>query len=272
VAAEVSLATLCEDARRRAPNPPRLADLIEDAGRQRLATYYLYSAVLAGIVSGPDQAAARWPAKLAEPMQRLGLTRWAPRTWKGLNAQLIPAEQHSLQSDDRQSEFAQLLLGLINGGAFGPLCGAADSVRLARQGPGRGQDLELMRDGRVVGTCKVVDHWELVAQHMAGAPLLSADPEADTTLTAEHSVEKQLKETGISHAVSLGTTLAVNVHPLGAAVGLGTRLVRARIQTGRDEAGTLRTLGQDIGTLCAEAKRDLADLDEQRNGAPTVLR
>jgi hypothetical protein len=60
--------------------------------------------------------------------------------------------------------------------------------------------------------------------------------------------------------VSLGTTLAVNVHPLGAAIGLGTRLVRARVQTDRDEAGELRDLGQELSTLAAQASRDLTGL------------
>jgi hypothetical protein len=266
MADEISLAALSDDARRRVPNPPKLADLIEDAGRQRLATYYLYSALLAGVIDGAGLEPARWPARLAEPMRRLGLTRWAPRTWPGLDAQLIPAEQHSLRSEDRQSEFAQLLVGLINGGAFGPLCGVADSVRLAGQGPGFGQELELMRAGQVIGTCKVVDHWELVAQHLAGAPLLGPESGAEDALASEHSVQNQIKETGISHAVSLGTSLAVNIHPLGAAVGLGTRLVRARIRTGRDEAGTLRDLGQELGTLYAQATRELAGLHQPGRG------
>jgi hypothetical protein len=122
-----------------------------------------------------------------------------------------------------------------------------------------GQDLELIKDGRVTRTCKVVDHWELVAQYLAGAPLLGA-AEAQTAQTAEHSVTHQLKESGISHAVSLGTTLAVNIHPLGAAIGFGTRLVRARVQAGRDEASTLRDLWQDLGTLAGQANRDLTDL------------
>jgi hypothetical protein len=262
MAGEVSIAALYDDARHRVPSPPALGELIEDAGRQRLAAYYLYSSLLAGLIDGSDDLAPeRWPAKLEEPMQRLGLARWAPRTRRGLDAQLTPAEQASLRGHDRRSEFAHLLVDLINQGAFGPLCGKADSVRLSTQGQQGGRDLELIKDARVVGACRVADHWELVAQHLAGAPLVGAEAEAETAWTAEHSVPHQLKESGISHAVSLGTTLAVNIHPLGAAIGLGTRLVRARIQADQDEASTLRDFGQDLGTLAAQASRDLADLE-----------
>jgi hypothetical protein len=261
MAAEGSLAALCDEVRRRVPRPPAFAELIEDAGRQRFATYYLYSALLAGVIDGDDDLVpARWAAKLAEPMQRLGLAGWAPRTRRGLDAQLTPSERASLRSHDRKSEFAHMLVDLINHGAFGPLCGRADSVRLSPQGQRRGGDLELIKDDRVVGTCEVVDHWELVAQHLAGAPLLGAEAAAETPRTAEAAATHQLKETGISHAVSLGTTLAVNVHPLGAAIGLGTRLVRARVQTDRDEAGELRDLGQELSTLAAQASRDLTGL------------
>jgi hypothetical protein len=267
MAAEASLAELRDDARHRVPDPPELGDLIEDAGRQRLATYYLYSALLAGVLDGDDLAPAHWPARFADLMQRLGLTRLAPRTWPGLAAQLTPAEQDSLRSQNRQSQFARLLVDLINQGAFGPLCGAAGSVRLAAQGHGRGRDLELIKDGRVAGTCKVVDHWELVAQRLAGAPLVAEEAGAESAKTAEHSVESQLKETGISHAVSLGITLAVSVHPLGAAAGLGTRLVRARVRTDRDEARTLGDLGQDLSTLAAQAGSELADVRAGRSAS-----
>jgi hypothetical protein len=260
MAAEMPLAALRDDARRRVPSPPPLDHLIEDAGRQRLAAYYLYSALLAGLFDGDDLAPARWPAKLAEPMERLSLTRLAPRTWPGLDAQLTADEQGSLRSQDRQSEFAHLLVDLINRGVFGPRCGAADSVRLAAPGAGDGGDLELIKDGRVVGTCRVADHWELVAQQLAGLPVLRAEAAAQTPHTTQSRVEQQVKETGISHAVSLSADLAVNIHPLGAAVGLGTRLVRARIRTGREEAGTLRDLGQDLGALRDQANKELADL------------
>jgi hypothetical protein len=259
MAPEGSLAALCDEARRRVRRPPEFSELIEDAGRQRFATYYLYSALLAGVIDGDDDLEpARWPAKLAEPMQRLGLSGWAPRTRRGLDAQLTPAERASLRSHDRKSEFAHLLVDLINHGAFGPLCGRASSVRLAAQRQ-PGGDLELIKDDQVVGSCEVVDHWELVAQHLAGI-MPSDQVEAQTARTTGQKVERQLKESGISHAVSLGTDIAVNIHPLGAVVGIGTRLVRARVRTDREEAGTLRDLGQELSTLRAEADGELADL------------
>ena len=254
------LGALRNDARRRVPSPPALDDVIEDAGRQRLAAYYLYSALLAGLIDGDDLAAARRPAAVAEPMQRLGLGRLAPRTRPGLDVQLTPAEQGTLRRQDRQSEFAHLLVGLIKQGAFGPLCGAADSVRLTTPSQAGGGDLELLKDSQVIGTCNVVDHWELVAQYLAGTPELHAEAESATAHTTKNAVERQVKETGISHAVSVGTDLAVSIHPLGAAVGYGTRLVRARIRTGREEAGTLRDVGQELSTLYGQAKQELAGL------------
>jgi hypothetical protein len=77
--AEKRLAGLRADVCHRAADPPGLGELIEGTGRQRLAAYYLYSAMLAGVI-GTDLAPARWPPELAEPLQRLGLTRFAPRT------------------------------------------------------------------------------------------------------------------------------------------------------------------------------------------------
>jgi hypothetical protein len=254
------LGALRDDARRRVPSPPALDDVIEDAGRQRLAAYYLYSALLAGLIDGDELAAARWPAEVAEPMERLGLGRLAPRTRSGLDVQLTPAEQGTLRRQDRQSEFAHLLVGLINQGAFGPLCGAADKVRLTTPSQAGGGDLELLKDSQVVGTCNVMDHWELVAQYLAGTPELHAEAESATAHTTKNAVERQVKETGISHAVSVGTDLAVSIHPLGAAVGYGTRLVRARIRTDREEAGTLRDVGQELSTLYGQAKQELAGL------------
>ena len=132
MAADVPLAWLRTDAVRRAPHPPGLDALIEDAGRQRLAAYYLYSALLDGVIGDDGLASPRWPRELAEPMHRLDLTRFAPRTGRGLDAQLTPAEQAARRNPDRQFELAQLLVDLINRGAFGPLCGDADRVRLAR--------------------------------------------------------------------------------------------------------------------------------------------
>jgi hypothetical protein len=262
VAADVPLIALRDDGRRRVPNPPALDAVVEDAGRQRLASYYLYSAQIAGLIGHDDLAPARWEPKLAEPMQQKGLTRLAPKTDRGLDAQLTPAEQATRRSSGRQAQFAELLVGLINHGAFGPLCGDADSVRLAAPGDERepGADLELIKDQQVIGTCKVQDHWELVAQHLAGAPLLAEEASAGSVQATESKLARELKESGISHAVSLGTTLAVSIHPLGAAAGLGTRLVRTRIQTATDQADTLRHLSQDLRTVRDEAHGELNDL------------
>jgi hypothetical protein len=99
----------------------------------------------------------------------------APRTGRALDAQLTPAEQAMRRSPDRQPEFARLLVEMINDGEFGPLCADADKVRL--RDPDDARDLELIKDNRVVGTCGVRDHWELVAQHLACAPPGSAAAE-----------------------------------------------------------------------------------------------
>jgi hypothetical protein len=257
---DAPLAELLADARHRAPDPPSLDEVVEDAGRQRLAAYYMYSALLAGVIGPGDLAPCRWPHELAEPVQRLNLTRFAPRTRRGLDAQLTPAEQAMWRSQDRQGKFAQLLVDLINKGAFGPPCGDADSVRLARAADGRGLDLELTKGPRVVGTCAVKDHWELVAQYLAGMPPHSQLAETASIPGSAQKAAHQLQETGISHAVSAGVTLAVSIHPLGAAAGLGTRLVRSRIQAGRDEADALHGLGEELRTLRAGADRELGDL------------
>lgn len=257
--ADFPLARLLADASRRVPDPPGLDEVIEDAGCQRLATYYLYSALLAGLIDTEDLASQWWPHKLAEPMQRMRLTRLAPRTGRGLDAQLTSAERATWRSPDRQQQFALLLVDLINNGAFGPLCGDADRVRLSH---GPGLDLELIKNGRVVGDCKVDDHWELVAQHLAGMPLggslatTGGAPGSQRTAQVAH----QLEETGISHAVSAAVTLAVSIHPLGAAAGLGTRLVRSRIQAGQNEADAFRQLTLELSTLRAEAGRELGDM------------
>jgi hypothetical protein len=257
--ADLSLAELRADARRRAPDLPSLDAVVEDAGRRRLAAYYLYSALLAGVIGDGGLAPAAWPPELAEPMRALDLARFAPGTGRGLDAQLTPAEQATLRNPGRRLEFAQLLTDLINGGAFGPLCGDADRVRLA--GPD-GVVLELVKGGRVVGTCQVKDHWELVAQHLAGMPLA----ETGSAPGSASRVARQLKETGIAHAVSAGTVLAVHVYPLGTIAAMGTRLVRARIQAGKDQADALRRLGQDLHTLRAQADGELEDL---RTGSST---
>jgi hypothetical protein len=257
--ADLSLPALRADAWQRAPDPPGIDEVTDEAGRQRLASYYLYSALLAGLIGDGDLAPARWPPELAEPMQRLGLTRFAPRTGRGLDAGLAPAEQATRRSPDRQFAFAQLLVGLINQGAFGPLCGDADSVRLAGSDR-RGRELELIKGGRVVGTCPVRDHWELVAQYLAG--VLPAGPQAETAGAPGHkrTLKHRLEDTGIAHAVSLGVTLAVTVHPVGVAAGLGTHLIQRRLHTGRDEADALRQLGQELRSLRAQADGELDEV------------
>ncbi len=260
--ADLSLAELRADAGRRAPDPPPLDAVVEDAGRQRLAAYYLYSALLAGVIGDGGLAPTAWPPELAEPMRTLGLAQFAPRIGRGLDAELTPAEQATLRNPGRALEFAQLLTDLINGGAFGPLCGDADRVRLAVPGGGRGAVLELVKGGRVVGTCSVKDHWELVAQHLAGMPLA----ETGSAPGRASTVARQLKETGIAHAVSVGTVLAVHVYPLGTIAAVGTRLIRARIQAGKDQADALHRLGQDLHTLRAQADGELEDL---RTGSST---
>jgi hypothetical protein len=265
MAADVSLAEVRADTRHLAPQLPGLDEVIEDAGRQRLAAYYLYSALLAGVIGADDLAPKRWPAELAEPMHRLDLIRFAPRTRRGLDAQLTAAEQATGRNPDRQFEFAQLLVDLINKGAFGPICGDADRVRLAGPRDRRGLDLELIKGRRVVATCEVKAHWELVAQRLAGAPLGDPLPETPSARRSERTVARRLKESGIAHAVSLGTTLAVQIHPLGAVAGLGAKLVRSRIQAGRDQADALRRVGQDLRTMRAQAEGELNDLRPGRS-------
>jgi hypothetical protein len=262
---DVPLAGLLADARYRAPGPPTMDEVVEDAGCQRLAAFYLYSALCAAVIGPADLVPGRWPHELAEPMQRLNLTRFAPRTERGLDASLSPAQQAMWHSADRQLKFGQLLVDLINRGAFGPLCGDADRVLLVHQDDGRRLDLQLIQDERVVGTCAVKDHWELVAQYLAGMPLHGQFAETARTPGSIQTVAHQLQETGIAHAVSAGVTLAVSIHPIGAAAGLGTRLVRARIQAGQDEADTLRCLGEELRALRAEADRELGDLRARRS-------
>ena len=263
MASDESLAGLLADAGRRVPVGPGLAGVIEDAGRQRLAAYYLYCALISGVMRGGDLSPARWPERLAQPMHRLGLTRFAPRTGRGLDAQLTPAEQARRRSPGRQQEFARQLADLISHGAFGPLCGDADRVRLAGDGERRGLELELIKDGQVSRTCAVEDHWELVAQYLAGAA--PGGPLADAPgLRRPGPRVTWLKNTAIAHAVSFGTRLAVNVHPLGAAADLGTRLILSRLQAGRTQADALGRLGRELGDLHADADGELADLEAGR--------
>jgi hypothetical protein len=263
MAAEDELARLRAEANRRVPDPPGLGeviDVIDDLGLRRLAAYYLYAALLAGLIGDGGLPPEHWPPELAEPMARLGLTQFAPRTGRGLDAQLTPAEQATRRSQGRQLEFAHLLVDLINDGAFGPLCGDADRVRLVRSGARRGLDLELIKGWRTVGACPVKDHWELVAQHLAGVPLSDALAETEKSSGSRRTVSRQLKHDGIAHAVSLGVTLAVGLHPLGTVAGLGTRLIQVRIQTGQDHADALRRLGRDLRALHAQADGELARL------------
>jgi hypothetical protein len=58
--------------------------------------------------------------------------------------------------------------------------------------------------------------------------------------------------------------LAVHIHPLGAAAGLGTRLVQARIEAGRDEADVLGGVERELSALRAETAREVADLQTPR--------
>jgi hypothetical protein len=266
VTVEEQLAGLRADAVGRVADLPPLDAVMEDSGRQRLAAYYLYSALLAGLIGPDDLAPARWPPELAEPLRQRGLARFAPRTGRALDAELTPAEQATRRSPGRPLEFAQLLMDLINGGSFGPLCLAADSVRLAPRGDRLGSDLELelVKGGRVVGTCPVRAHWELVAQRLAGAPLGDPAEGAGRAGVARTTFARRLRDTAIPHAVSVGVAFAVSVHPLGTIAGEGTRLIRARIEAGTDQADALRQLGRELGTLRAQADGELAELPTQR--------
>jgi hypothetical protein len=256
--ADTPLTEVAADATRRVPDPPGLDAVIEDAGRERLAGYYLYAALIAGVIDDHELDPSRWPAKLAEPMKRLGLTALAPRTERGLDAELTPSEQATRRSPGRELEFAQLTVDLINHGAFGPICGDADSVRLAEASDGSGPDIEMLAGDTVVGRCRVADHWELLAQQLASAPH-GDDPLADRASgqTFARKVARQLEYSGLSHGVSHATTLAVGFFPLGTAVGVGTRLVAQRIRTGHDEADALHRLGIVLRTLRAQAEGEL---------------
>jgi hypothetical protein len=269
VPVEEQLTGLCADAVGRAGDLPALDAVMEDSGRQRLAAYYLYSALLAGLTGPDDLAPARWPPELAEPLRQRGLARFAPRTGRALDAELTPAEQATRRSPGRQLEFAQLLVDLIDRGSFGPLCLAADSVRLRSPGDRLGPELELelIKGGRVVGTCPVRAHWELVAQQLAGAPLGGPALAAGRPGVARTTFARRLKDTAIPHAVSVSVAFAVSVHPLGSIAGEGTRLIRARIEAGTDQAGALRRLGRDLSTLRAQADGELAGLPTGRSSA-----
>jgi hypothetical protein len=260
MAPEKSLAALRADAAQRVPGLPPIDDVIEAAGRQRLAAYYLYTALLSGVIEDADLAPDRWPPELAEPMQRLGLARLAPRTGRGLAAQLTAAEQATLYSQTRAAQFAGQLVDLINSGAFGPLCGDADSVRLGPAADGGDLAVELIKDGRVVRSCSVRAHWELVAQHLAGAPLGATAP----AQRGSDPAVSWLKRSGAGHAVDAAVVLAVHIHPLGAAAGLGTRLIQDRIRAGRQQADALGGIERELSALRADTVRQVADAAASR--------
>jgi len=256
VTADAGLAALTADAARRVPDPPGLDQVVEEAGRQRLAAYYIYTALIAGLIGEEDLPPARWPPRLAQPMRRMGLARYAPRTVRGLDAQLNVAEQATRRRPDRRVAFEGLLVDLINRHAFGPLCGEADQVRLARPGRRDGLDMELIKDGRVVARCRARDHWELVAQHLASA---ARGQDSLPAVSRTSQATRWVEDTGISHAVSTTITLAVSIHPLGAAAGLGTRVIRSRIEADRQHADSFRRLGRSLDALRTQASGELRD-------------
>jgi hypothetical protein len=260
VEADAELAALAADSARLAPHAPTLDEVVEAAGRQRLAAYYLYCALISGLMGDDALPPWRWPQQLAEPMDRLGLRPFAPRSEQGLDTELTASEQAVRRSPGRHFAFAQLTADLINRGAFGPCSGDVNSVRVAESTDRDGYDLELLADGKVLGKCKAEDHWELVAQQLASAPH-GDDPLAtpESGLEFAKKTGNWLKEHGISHGISKGTYLAVGVYPLGTTVGVGTRLVRSRIQTGRREADALHRLGQVLSRLHADADGELRE-------------
>jgi hypothetical protein len=95
MAAEDELAGLRAEAYRRVPGPAGLGEVIDDIGRRRLAAYYLYAALLAGVTGDDGLPTEHWPPELAEPMARLGVTLAVGLhplgTVAGLGAQLIQA-------------------------------------------------------------------------------------------------------------------------------------------------------------------------------------
>lgn len=219
--------------------------MIEDAGLQRLAAYDVYTALIAGAVSDRDALApARWPRQLAEPMKRLGLTRFAPRSERWLEAELTASEQTTRRSAGRQFEFTQLAADLINGGALGPVCGEADRVRVVQASDRKGFDLEMLAGDTVVGKCRADDHWELVAQQLASAPH-GYDPLANPASGKAYAKKAAhwLKEHGLSY-VSRTTDLAVaGFFPLGAAVGVGHKPPLKPSSSGADDRPQRQRMG-----------------------------
>jgi hypothetical protein len=253
MAPDAALADLRSDAERRAPDAPALDDVVEAAGRQRLAAYYLYSALISGLADR-GLAPEGWPRELASRMDDLGLRRFAPRSERGLDTELTPSEQAIRRSSGKEIQFAQLAADLITHGAFEPVCGDADTVRLVDAGDRRGYDFELVSDGQVTGRCRAEEHWEQVAQQLASAPH-GDDPLADreSGKAFANKAGRWLKEHGISEGISKTTDVAAGIYPLGTAVGVGTRLVRSRIQTGRQEADALHRLSFVLSGIRAEA-------------------
>jgi hypothetical protein len=247
------LADLGSDAARRAPDAPALDDVVEAAGRQRLAAYYLYCALISGLADS-GLAPEGWPRELASRMDDLGLRRFAPRSERGLDTELTPSEQAMRRSSGKELQFAQLAADLINHGAFEPLCGDADAVRVVEAGDRRGYDFELLSDGEVTGRCRAEDHWEQVAQQLASAPH-GDDPLADRESGQAFAKKagRWLEEHGISAGISKTTDVAAGIYPLGTAVGVGTRLVRSRIRTGRQEADALHRLSVALSRIRLEA-------------------
>jgi hypothetical protein len=258
MAADARLAELRAEADERAQQLPGLEEVVEDAGRQRLAAYYLYSALLAGVIHDGELLPERWPAELSEPMNGLGLTHLAPRTERGLDAELTPAEQSMRRSSGREIEFAELVVDLINQGVSGLMFGDDGEVRVAEESDTAGPDLEIVARGQILHRCKARDHWELVAQHLASAAT-GEDPVGDSQNARKSPAQRarRLKEFGISHTVSLSAGLAVHVHPLGAVAGVGTRLVRERIQTGRQHSDAFHRLSQALHGLRVKADGEL---------------
>ena len=129
-------------------------------------------------------------------------------------------------------------------------------------------DLELIKGWRVVGACPVEDHWELVAQYLAGllhSGALHETPLAGNARGSGRTTVRRLKDSGFAHTVSLGLTLAVDLHPLGAIAELGTRLIWSRIRAELDETDALRLLCKELPTLRSQAERELADLRTGRS-------
>ena len=138
--------------------------------------------------------------------------------------------------------------------------GSVLDLRAAWSGERRGLDLELIKGWHVVSACPVKDHWELVAQYLAGVPLRGPLAAAGNARGSKRPTARRLKDSGVAQAVSLGVTLAVGLNPVGTLAGLGTHLIRTRIQAGQDQADALRRLGQDLQALHAQADGELAYL------------